>query len=65
MLLRHGVRDELRREAVTQLAKLESKAEMRVLLDAIARIDDKKENREENVVFDLVAHADDARRRPN
>jgi plastocyanin len=54
ILLRHGMRDELRREAVTQLAKAENKAEMRVLLDAIARIDDKKENRDENIIFDLV-----------
>jgi putative heme-binding domain-containing protein len=54
ILLRHGMRDELRREAVTQLAKADRKSEMNVLLDAIARIDNQKESREENVIFDLV-----------
>lgn len=54
ILLRHGLQDNVRREAVTELAKLESKAEMRVLLDAIARIDSQKEARDENVIFDLV-----------
>ena len=54
ILLRHGLQDNVRREAVTELAKIESKAEMRVLLDAIARIDNQKEARDENVIFDLV-----------
>ena len=54
IVLRHGIRDDLRREAVTQLAKLDDKSEMDVLLGAIARIDDKKETRDEAVVFDLV-----------
>ena len=54
ILLRHGLQDNMRREAVTELAKLESKAEMRVLLDAVARIDSKKEDRDENVILDLV-----------
>ncbi|MBI2803551.1 MAG: HEAT repeat domain-containing protein [Planctomycetes bacterium] len=54
ILLRHGLRDEVRREAVTELAKLESKGEMQILLNAIARIDNKKEERDENVIFDLV-----------
>jgi putative heme-binding domain-containing protein len=54
ILLRNGLQDNVRRDAVTQLAKLESKAEMRVLLDAIARIDEQKEARDENVIFDLV-----------
>jgi putative heme-binding domain-containing protein len=54
ILLRHGMRDDLRREAVTQLAKTENKTPMRVLLDAIARIDNQKESRDENVIFDLV-----------
>src|SRR5262249_55664707 len=54
ILLRHGMRDELRREAVTQLATADRKSEMSVLLDAIARIDNQKESREENDIFDLV-----------
>jgi putative heme-binding domain-containing protein len=54
ILLRHGMRDELRREAVTELAKADRKSEMSVLLDAIARIDNQKEARDENVIFDLV-----------
>ena len=54
ILLRHGIQDNFRRDALTQLAKLESKAETRIILDAIARIDQQKETRDENVVFDLV-----------
>ncbi len=54
ILLRHGLQDNLRKEAVTELAKLDSKTEMTVLLDAIRRIDDQKEARDENVIFDLV-----------
>jgi putative heme-binding domain-containing protein len=54
ILLRHGLQDGVRREAVTSLAKSESKTEMRILLDAIGRIDSQKENRDENVIFDLV-----------
>jgi putative heme-binding domain-containing protein len=54
VLLRHGIHDKLRSEAVRELAKLDGKSEMDVLLGAIARIDDKKETREEAVVFDLV-----------
>lgn len=54
ILLRHGLQDNVRKEAVTELAKLQSKSEMTVLLDAIARIDNQKETREEKVIFDLV-----------
>ncbi|MCI0683168.1 MAG: GDSL-type esterase/lipase family protein [Gemmataceae bacterium] len=54
MLLRPGVQDELRRDALRGLAKAEKRAELRVLFDAVARIDDKKDNRDEAVVFDLV-----------
>jgi len=54
ILLRNGLQDNIRRDAVTQLAKLETKAEMRVLLDAISRIDEQKEARDEAVIFDLV-----------
>jgi putative heme-binding domain-containing protein len=54
LMLRPGVRDEVRREAVRGLAKMDSKSEPRVLLDAVARIDEKKDNRDDSVVFDLV-----------
>jgi putative heme-binding domain-containing protein len=54
ILMRHGLQDNVRKEAVTQLAMLEKKAEMTVLLDAIGRIDSQKEARDENVIFDLV-----------
>ncbi len=54
ILLRHGLQDNVRREAVMQLAKSENKTEMTVLLDAIRRIDNQKEARDENVIFDLV-----------
>ncbi len=54
LLFRPGVRDELRREALRELARLEKKPEPRVLFDAITTIDEKKENRDESVVFDLV-----------
>jgi putative heme-binding domain-containing protein len=54
LLFRPGVRDEVRREALRGLAKQENKSELRVLLDAIKSVDEKRENRDESVVFDLV-----------
>jgi len=54
ILLRHGLQDNVRRESLVALAKADGKTEMRVLLDAIARIDAQKEARDENVIFDLV-----------
>src|SRR5262249_35226351 len=39
LLFRKGVRDEFRREALTGLAKLENKNELRVLLDAVRNND--------------------------
>jgi putative heme-binding domain-containing protein len=54
LLLRRGLRDEVRREGVTSLAKLESKQEMRVLLDAIESQDRQTTNRDDSVAFDLV-----------
>ncbi len=54
ILLRAGVNDEVRREALRGLAKLDSKTELRELFDAIARIDEKKDDRGEAVVLDLV-----------
>ena len=54
LLYRAGVRDELRREALQRLAGQEKKPEMQVLLEAIGRIDDLKESRDQSVSFDLV-----------
>lgn len=54
LLHRPGVRDEVRREALRSLAKHDKKAELRVLLDLVSRIDEKKDNRDESVLFDLI-----------
>src|SRR5205085_3916514 len=53
-LFRKGVRDEARREALAGLAKLESKNELRVLLDALHSQDEQSAEAEESVAFDLV-----------
>lgn len=53
LLLRRGVRDEFRREALAGLAKLDNKSELRVLLDAIEGLD-QNSSQEEGVFFDLV-----------
>ncbi len=54
LLFRPGPRDEHRREALSELAKLDKKSELAVLLDAVRAIDQKKESRDETVLFDLV-----------
>ncbi len=54
LLYRAGVRDEVRLQALRQLAGQESKPELQVLLGAIGQIDDLKESRDESVIFDLV-----------
>jgi putative heme-binding domain-containing protein len=54
LLFRKGVRDEFRKEALTGLAKLEKKAELAVLLQAIHVQDEQSGNVEESVVYDLV-----------
>jgi putative heme-binding domain-containing protein len=54
LLFRAGVRDEFRREALSGLAKLAHKSELRVLLDTIRTQDDLRSNQEESVAFDLV-----------
>ena len=54
LLFRKGVRDEIRREALADLAKREGKGEIDVLLDAIRAQDVEGEGRDEAVVFDLV-----------
>jgi putative heme-binding domain-containing protein len=64
LLFRKGVRDEYRREALTGLAGLERRSEVRVLLDAIRNQEEQESNPDESVVFDLVRlltgrHADE------
>ncbi len=54
LLFRKGVRDEIRREALTDLAKRENKGDLRVLLDTIRAQDAETAQHEESVVFDLV-----------
>ncbi len=54
MLNRAGLRDEARREAITGLAKLDNKPELRVVMDAINSLDAKQSNADTTVVFDLV-----------
>src|SRR5262249_23082384 len=60
LVFRKGVRDEFRKEALTGLARLQNKSELRVLLDAIRSHDDQaREGREPagqggRVGFDLV-----------
>lgn len=54
LLNRPGVLDDQRRAALQSLAKLESRTESQLLLDAIHTIDSKSETRDESVLFDLV-----------
>jgi putative heme-binding domain-containing protein len=54
LLFRPGLRDEQRREAVAALATLEKKTELAVLVDAIRSQDQRENNRDESVGFDLV-----------
>jgi putative heme-binding domain-containing protein len=54
LLSRAGVRDEFRQEAVAELAKLENKSQVRVLLDAIHSQDEQQIHLDGSVLFDLV-----------
>lgn len=54
MLSRPGLRDEARREAITGLARLDNKPELRVIIDAINSLDAKQSNADVTVIFDLV-----------
>lgn len=54
MLSRAGLRDEARREAVSGLARLDNKPELRVIIDAINNLDAKQSNADVTVIFDLV-----------
>src|SRR5262249_54522759 len=53
LIVRPGVTDEYRREALTGLTKLEKKPELEVLVSAIAAHDE-KEASDESVAFDLA-----------
>lgn len=54
MLYRPGLRDEDRSAAVAGLAKLDAQPELRVVLDAISKLDSQQSAVEVSVVFDLV-----------
>jgi len=54
LLFRKGVRDEFRRESLDALAKMDSKPQLRVLLDAMKSQDEQQNAQDESVVFDLV-----------
>ncbi|MFN0021101.1 MAG: PVC-type heme-binding CxxCH protein [Pirellulaceae bacterium] len=54
MLYRPGLRDEQRREAVTGLAGLDKKPELRVVMDMIKALDESPSLTDVSVVFDLV-----------
>ena len=53
LLLRKGAREEIRREALTDLAKLDNKPELSVLLEAIKALDDRPGGGNDEVAFDL------------
>ena len=54
LLFRKGIRDEVRTEALADLAKREKKGELPVLLEAIRNQDNQKGAQDESVVFDLA-----------
>jgi putative heme-binding domain-containing protein len=54
MLSRPGLQDEQRREAVVALARLTSKSELAVVMDAIRTLDSKETNVNVGLVFDLL-----------
>ncbi|HND51568.1 MAG TPA: c-type cytochrome, partial [Pirellulaceae bacterium] len=54
MLYRPGLRDEHRREAVRELAKVDGKTELQIVMDAIHALDRRATGVDVGVVFDLV-----------
>lgn len=54
MLNRPGLRDEVRREAIAGLAKIDNKPELRVIIDSINSLDAKQSSADVTVIFDLV-----------
>ena len=53
LLLRKGVRDTVRREALADLAKLDGKTEEKALLETIRALDDRPGEGDDSVAFDL------------
>ena len=53
LLLRAGVREEVRREALADLAKRDGKPELKVVLETIDALDDRPGEENEAVAFDL------------
>ncbi len=53
LLVRKGVRDEVRREALADMAKLDKKPELKVLLEAINALDERRNEANDAVAFDL------------
>lgn len=54
LLLRPGLQDEVRSEAVRGLAKLSNRSELQIVIDAIRSLDELQQNPDVSVVFDLV-----------
>ncbi len=54
LLFRPGLTDELRRDGIQGLAESDQKTVVQVLLDAIRTIDEKRDGRDDTVVYDLV-----------
>ncbi len=54
MLTRPGLQDDVRREATAGLARLSSKPELTVIMDAIRSLDAREGGTDSSVVFDLV-----------
>ncbi len=54
LLIRPNVRDEVRRDALRDLAKRDDKPEPRILLDILTAIDTRKDSRDDSVILDLV-----------
>jgi putative heme-binding domain-containing protein len=54
MLVRPGLTDDQRRQAVVELAKASGKSELAVVIDALKNLDAKEKNVNVSVVFDLV-----------
>jgi putative heme-binding domain-containing protein len=54
MLVRPGLQDDQRRQAVTGLARLEQKRELQVVMETIHALDQQRQTADTGVVFDLV-----------
>ena len=53
LLVRKGVREEVRREALADMAKFDKKPELKVLLEAINALDERRNEANDAVAFDL------------